>query len=465
MTASTFRLAVLGTLLAHALAAAAQAQTNEDRGSFAIREVSLSSGYAFVQLPPITLGGHQPPDVLASDLISTATAHIDWRRITARTRYRFELFGAYSARARYSQLNAPGTSATFGVSRALGRRWRVGAGAANAIVGSDQVVFHQTGTRRTVDEAASFDDLAGRGTGVRSPHPDPAAAALFIPISQSFTESDLFVNRVMATGVEGDASYVHSRKLATYFHGSYTNVRRISSNHDADDVLAYPDSRAQTAGVRVRYNRSERTGITASLNWSQASGVFTHEGVSAAVGYGWSGRRWFAELSAGAMLPLESEADAELPAADRGRNVGAVVAAALGYKFRTQTLLVQYRRAPHDDYGNGGRNVATGFEADIQSLAGSWSWSSPRSRWVARSDFSLVRRPGNFSNIYAWLATAGVGRRVGRDVRVMGEVLFDRHGSRGFEGFALMREGVRMSLEWTPGRRRVRSIDSDRASE
>lgn len=465
MTASAFRLAVLATLLAQALPAAAHAQTNEDRGSFAIREVSLSSGYAFVQLPPITLGGHQPPDVLASDLIGTATAHIDWRRITARTRYRFDLFGTYSARARYSRLNAPGTSAAFGVSRALGRRWRLGAGAANAIVGSDQVVFHQTGTRRAVDDAASFDDLAGRAAGVRSPHPDPDAASLFIPIRQSFTESDLFVNRIMATGAEAEASYVHSPKLAAYFHGSYTDVRRISSNHDADDVLTYPDSRAQTAGLRVRYSRSERTGISAMANWSQASGVFTHEGVSAALGYAWSGRRWFAELTAGAMLPLETEADTASAAADRGRNVGAVVAAALGYKFRAQTLLAQYRRAPHDDYGNGGRSVVTGFEGDVQSLAASWSWSAPRSRWVASSDFSLVRRPGNFSNIYAWLATAGAGRRIGRDVRVMGELLFDRHGSRGFEGFTLTREGVRVSLAWTPGRRRVRSSDSDQADE
>jgi hypothetical protein len=65
----------------------------------------------------------------------------------------------------------------------------------------------------------------------------------------------------------------------------------------------------------------------------------------------------------------------------------------------------------------------------------------------------MVRRPGNFSYINAWLATAAVGRQVARDVRVMGELLFDRHGSRGFEGFHLTREGARVTIIWTPHRR------------
>jgi hypothetical protein len=67
----------------------------------------------------------------------------------------------------------------------------------------------------------------------------------------------------------------------------------------------------------------------------------------------------------------------------------------------------------------------------------------------------MIRRPGNFSYIYAWLSTAGVGRRLGPNLRLMGEVLFDRHGSRGFEGFHLTREGVRLNLVWTPPQRPV----------
>jgi hypothetical protein len=120
-------------------------------------------------------------------------------------------------------------------------------------------------------------------------------------------------------------------------------------------------------------------------------------------------------------------------------------------------VLVQYSRAPHDEFGHGGVNTTTGFTGDVQAVTGSWSWIPPRGRWTARSDFSLTRRPGNFSYTYAWLATAGVGRQVGRNVRVMGELLFDRHGSRAFEGFHLTRSGVRLNLIWTFPRRRIES--------
>ena len=455
---SMFRLVRLVTgvaLLVPALGTGARAQTHDDRGGFAVREVSLSTGYAAVQLPPITLSGFLPNDVLSVDLITSGTAQIDWRRVTPHTTYRFELFGAYTARARYSQLNAPSANLTFGVSRALGHRWRFGAGAASAIVSSDLVAFQQSGTRRLVDDAESFDDLAGNGALARSPSPDPAQAGLFVPISQTLVGSDLYVNRVVASSVEADATYVHSSRRTTYFHGSYTSVRRIPSNHDSEQLLLRPESAAGSAGMRLRYSRSERTRLTAAVNWSRASGLFTHEGVSATLGYGWSGRKWFAEASAGGLVVFEAQQNAAPFKTTRSLPVAIVYSAAVGYKFRTQTLLVQYTRAPHDEYGNGGQNVATGFEGDVQSVGAAWSWLAPRRRWMAQSDFSMIRRPGNFSYIYAWLSTAGVGRRLGPNLRLMGEVLFDRHGSRGFEGFHLTREGVRLNLVWTPPQRPV----------
>jgi hypothetical protein len=67
----------------------------------------------------------------------------------------------------------------------------------------------------------------------------------------------------------------------------------------------------------------------------------------------------------------------------------------------------------------------------------------------------MVRRPGNFSYIYAWLTTFGFGRQLGPNARFRGEVLYDRHGSRGFEGFHLTREGARVNVIWTPRRRPI----------
>ena len=80
---------------------------------------------------------------------------------------------------------------------------------------------------------------------------------------------------------------------------------------------------------------------------------------------------------------------------------------------------------------------------------------------LAHADFSMIRRPGNFSYIYAWLSTVSIGRQLTPNVRLMGEVLFDRHGSRAFEGFHLSREGARVNVIWSPPRRPSIEPESD----
>jgi hypothetical protein len=367
-----------------------------------------------------------------------------------------ELFGTYTARTRYWQLSAPGANLTVGVSRALGSRWRVEAGIAEVITNSDQLAFQPTQAGRLTGHAESFDDLAGAVAFARSPSPDLTQAVLFVPISQTLVGSDLYGNRIMASSVKADATYARSAQLATYVRGSYTTVRGISSSSEPGQVQPFPNSTAENAGVGVRYGRSERSQVTAGLDWSQASGSFADEAVFATIGYGWSGRKWVTATTVGAAFrPFQTPVAVGPLTTIRNQTPAIFYSAVIGYKFRTQTLLVQYRRASHDEYGHGGRNIATGFEGDVQSVVGSWSWSAPRSHWMAQTDFSMLRGPGNFSYIYAWLSTIGIGRQLGPNVRLMGELLFDRHGSRGFEGFDLTREGSRLNLIWTPRRRPV----------
>jgi hypothetical protein len=437
-----------------ALEAGVLAQANNDRGGFAVREVSVASGYAVVQLPPVTLGGYLPNDILDEDLITSAEAAIEWRHVTPLTRYRLDLAGAYTGRTRYSALSAPGADLAFGVTRSVGTRWRFGTGIASALISSDQPALQQTQARRLIDDAVSFDELAGAVVLARSPHPDPVQAALFIPIRQSLGGADVHGHRLLASSVRADATYAHTARLATSVRGSYTDVRRISSNPDPERLLSFLDSTAEGAGMEVRYASSERTHLTAAVDWSRTSGVYTDETLTPTLGYGWSERKWFGAVTVGAALrPFQPSAGA--PPRIPSRKATLVTRAAIGYKYRTQTLLVKYSHAPHDEYGSGGRNTVTGFEGNVQSIAGAWFWSSPRGQWVARTDVSMIRRPGSFSYLYAWLATAGIGREIAPNVRLMGEFQFDRHGSRGFEGFHLMQESARLTLVWSPSRRRT----------
>lgn len=460
MSPSTWRSAALiAAVLVSAsdTRALAQTQTDKDKGGFTVRELSVSSGYAFVDLPPITLGGYLPNQIFQEDLVTSGTAAIDWSHVTNRALYNLNLFGTYTARTKYSELNAPAANLSFGATRALGRRWQVGAGIASGVASSDQLAAQPASARRLVDDATSFDQLAGAVAVVRSPYPDLAQASLFTPINQSFDASEINGTRSLVSAAKVGVTYVSSVRFSTHVTGAYTIVRDISSRDETRSAtLTAVDADAQSAGVGIRYGASERTQITADVAYSQTEGVTTNKVVSATVGYGWSGRKWFGRATVGVGLrPFE------LPAGTANEtNTGKPVpiySGSIGYKFRTHTLLGTYTRTPHDDYGHGGRNPITGFDGDVQSVAGSWSWIPPRSRWTSRADLSFTRRPGNFSYIPAWFATVGVGRQLSPNLRVMGEVLFDRHGSRSFEGFNLTTQSVRINLIWTPFRRAIES--------
>jgi hypothetical protein len=447
---------VFAALLIAWLPTDARAQTVEDRGGVSVRRISVSSGYASEQLPPITLGGLLPSDTLDADFITTAEGEIDWRRITPRTQILFGLAGSYTARKRYSQLSAPGGDLSAGISRLLGRRWTVGASVAGSVASADRLAFEPTQTGRLVDGATSFDDLAGTVALARSPSPDLSQAVLFVPIRETTIASDAYGNRLLASSVKAEATYVHSVKLATSVHAIYSTVRRLGSSHEPGLTLALEDSSAENAGVSIKYGRSERSQLTADVSWSKTLGGFTDEAVFATIGYGWSGRKWFGAGSVGAALrPFAAPATLGPVTTTGQRRPAIIYNPALGYRYGAQTLLVQYSRATHDQYGSGGRNIVTGFEGDVQTVGGVWSWSPPRGQWSAQADFSMVRRPGNFSYIYAWLTTFGVDHQLGPTARIRGELVYDRHGSRGFEGFHLTREGARVNVIWTPRRRPI----------
>ena len=443
--------------------AGAVAQTTEDKGGFAIRQVNVSTGYGFVQLPATTLGGYVPTDVLNADLITTAAADVEWRRIARQSTYRLGLFGTYTGRTRYSQLNAPGAELTFGVAHVPSLRWRLSADLATTLTNSDQLASQPTQARRLVDDAVSFGDLAG-AVALARPAPDLAETALFVPISQSLAGADVYGTRFLASTARAEAIYLNSARLSTHFRGSYTAVRPVFRTNEAERGVLFPNSQMARAGVGLRHDRSERTQLTAAVDWSQTEGVSEDKAFLVTLGYGWMGRKWFTMITGGAALRPLFQSSANSPSSTPAprRTAALIATAALGYKYRAHTVLVQYTHAPHDEYGYGGRNVATGFEGSVQSAVGSWSWSLPRSQWIARSDVTLVRRPGNFSYINAWLATVGVGRQLGPNLRVFGEILFDRHGSRGFEGSHLTRQGARINLVWNPSRRRAAPTESDR---
>jgi hypothetical protein len=433
-----------------AVARAAGAQTAGSDSGVWIREARVSTGYASVQLPPVTLGGVLPTDVLTADLITTASMRIDWQRVGPQTEYKLDASGVYTTQAHYWPLDAPGADVTFAVIHNAGPRWRLEAIGDGVLANADQLAFRPTLSSQLVTAAGSVSDLAN--AVARSRDQDLTQAELFMPVRESLDTSDVYGNRITLWSARAEAIYTHSRRLAVEVRGNYTAVHRLSLNNDPGLALPFPDSVASSAGAELTYDRTEHSRITMKVDWSQASGAYTDGAVVTTAGYEWTGRKWFASAEAGTAFRFVDTATTSATTIP-DRNPAIVGRAAAGYRFRGQTLFAQYRRSSHDEYGHGGRNVATGFDGNVQGLDASWFWSPPRNRWTTQATLSILRGPGNFTYIYAWMTTAAIGRELGHDVRLMGELLFDRHGSRAFEGFALMREGARVSLIWTPRRR------------
>src|SRR5262249_56031402 len=136
----------------------------------------------------------------------------------------------------------------------------------------------------------------------------------------------------------------------------------------SNQVLPHPDPDTEGAGGGFQYALSERTQLTGGLEWSQPSGVSADRVVSATVGYAWSGRKWFASAGGGiAVRPFEISTATPPQTTSPSQTVLPIYDAAIGYKFGTQTLLVEYSRAAHDEYGHGGRNFTTRFPGTLHS--------------------------------------------------------------------------------------------------
>jgi hypothetical protein len=127
----------------------------------------------------------------------------------------------------------------------------------------------------------------------------------------------------------------------------------------------------------------------------------------------------------------------------------------VGFKSKTNSFIFGHSRALSDSQGFGSNDPFSGMSRDVTSMTAGWYWSPPRSPWSVQSTLVQFRNFGNFSYIYTWHANASIGRQIQPRLRMVAEVLWDRHGSKGFEGFHLTRQGFRLNVVWVPRKRVV----------
>lgn len=435
-------------------AASAHAQpepSDRPEAGLVLREISVTSGYASLQLPPVTLGGGLPNDILQNDLVTSVQTNLGWSKVARNgSVLSFDVTGMYTARVKYSSMNAAGGTAALGITQMLGRKWAATFGVSTALFNSDQASFEPTAAQRKVNSATSVEDLAGRVNVPRSQNPDPSQAALFVPISDSAIVNDAYGNRLLTSVAKAGLTYTQSATLSVFVNGNYVSAQRVGSSGEPGVAQPFRDSQFYTANAGVSYSPSRATEVTAAVSRTQSTGLYVNEATSATFTFGWTGREWFTELMGGwSVRPAAPPASGVIPTDFSRSRSGITYTGNVGYKFRSQTLLAGIHRGLNDSQAYGS------VEGDVHSFLASWYWSPLRSKWSAQANVTGHRTPGNFLYIYTWKANASIGREVRSNLQVLLEAIFDRHGSKAFEGFHMQREGFQVNLVWLPRKRLI----------
>jgi hypothetical protein len=438
------------------------ASAQAPRNGLVVSAVSVESGFTSVTLPPITLGGILPPDALSEDLITTASMALGWREGDSRSSYSLAIVGNRTQRAKYTKISATGGSVDFGAGRRFHRRWAVSVGVNAFIANSDQLGMQHTQSDGNYGQAAlrGYGPAALRGYATpldlaRSVRPkatpDIAQASLFVPISQTLAATKTYGNQLMGDGTSANLSYAPSRRMSIYGGVGYTALRRLASSNEPGVTFDFPPSDLRNGNLGLGYSLSRSQSLTLTISRTISTGGFPDNSWSIYTGYSWAGRGWFTDLTVG----VANAKDFGTPVAEGLRVAEATVSSRYdvhysfseGYRGRTQSARIRLFR---------GLSPAQAYLAiwgkDI-GVEGYWSWTPVRGNWGAQASINQSRGIGNFLLINTWHADAGLTRSLKPRVRMNVDFLYDRHGSKAFEGFHLTRRAITLGLVWNPDKR------------
>jgi len=430
------------------------ASAQEPRNGLVVSAVSVESGVTSVTLPPITLGGYLPQDVLSEDLITTASMALGWRKGDARSSYSLGIVGNRTQRAKYTSISAMGGSVDFGAGRRFHRRWGVSGGVNAFVANSDQLGMQHAQSDGNYGQAAlrGFATPLDLARSVRPrATPDIAQASLFVPISQTLAATKTYGNQLMGDGTSATLSYTASRRMSIYGGVGYTALKRLASSNEPGVTSDFPPSDLRNGNVGMGYSLSRSQSLTLTMSRTISTGAFPDNSMSIYAGYSWSGRGWFSDLTVG----IARAKDFGTPVAPELRVAEAVVSSPYdvnysfseGYRGRTQSARIRLFRGLSPN-----RAYLAVWGKDI-GVDGYWSWTPVRGNWGAQASINQSRGIGNFLLINTWHADASLYRSLKPRVRMNVDFLYDRHGSKGFEGFHLTRRAITLGLVWNPDKR------------
>jgi len=416
------------------------------RAGVQITSVSGYEVYYSSSLPNNGVGFQPTATNLPSDMGAGGSITFDWTKFTQRTTFSLSYTPSYTARLRYSSLDAFNHLFSLNLTRKFARRWNFGLSIGANLSNYEESLFAPTTLSNIAAIPATFNDLAaGLLASKFTNNPQLGVTLTNSPLIQSPVSNLLYGERMFTSSATTSLSYSFSPRLSISFSGGGNRTQQVSPNQALNVTSSYviPDTTSAIAGIALSYSLSRLTQLGASVNanWISSSVVSSYTTTSLAILGRTLRRRWLMQVHGGVgVTDLVRGTLISLPTEPRP-----VIGGSLGYKTLSHTFLGSYDRTTSDSYG---------LAASTNSSANAtWRWRRAGRPWWLDTSLGWQQLTGNaIANISGWRMTAGLSRAVAANAVLLTEYSYLNYsgGLQAASRYHSAQSAIRVVVTWIP---------------
>lgn len=408
-----------------------------------IRDISAYAVY-YSNGQPNNGGGFQVGSGnLPSDVGLGGSIELGWTKFTDQSTFSLTYAPSFTARLRYSSLDAINQAFSLNTSRRLAPAWNFGFSVAGNYATIEESLFSPTALSNVASVPSTANDLtAALLAGKFTSNPQLGVVLTNSPLVESPVANLIYGQKVFTSSAQVNLSYLYARRLSVTFSGGGSYAQTVSGDQasTANTPAVIPNTTMGTATVALSYTLSPVSQLGATVTTNRVSSslqdVYTTNSM-ATLGHT-LGRQWIIQLHGG--VGVTSPVRTSVAAATQSHPVAG---GSLVYKTSSDTFLCSIDRTASDSYGLGASTSS--------AASASWRWRRPGSLWSLESSFSWQQLQGNFTNTSGWRATAGLNRAFGLHLILLWQYTYLNYsGVLQTSAYSLSESAVRTSIVWTP---------------
>jgi hypothetical protein len=421
------------------------------RQGLQVRTVSAYEVYYSNSLP--STGGFLPGGAnLPSDVGVGGSTEINWSKFSERSTFSLTYTPSYTARVRYSSLDALNHALLFNTSTRFAPRWDFSFSVSGNYMSQEQALFNSGSLSNVASVPSTFNDLASAVlTNNYAGNPQLGVALTNSPLVESPVRTLLYGSRMFTSSATASLSYSFSPRLSMSFTGGGSRSQHVSDDQTIATGNSYLllDTTSANAGVSLNYSLSPRTQIGASANTSRTVSQQQDAYITTSqFTFGRTlSRRWLTQLHGGIGFtnPVRQLTSYKISTTPHPAAGGS-----LGFKTLSSTILGSFDHTVSDSYGLG---ASTSNNANA-----AYRWHRHGTPWSLQGSFGWQRMEGNgIQNTSGWQASAGWDRmlRTGLILSVQYAYLnysggFASSGATQSSLYKTSQSALRVSIVWTP---------------